>query len=161
MQASGGSGEDLLLAYELEIGFFSEIYVRAWRTVDGDTSSLGGGCGRGGTNRATCARSPNAGFAHRLLHALPNAPTVFVLSAGQAGFPCGVCNLIPNLAGAITLVVSTDVSGNVRLPVAIQPSSQLIGVPLFTQWATVTLTSPACSLFSLDMSNAVRIVIQG
>ncbi len=30
----------------------------------------------------------------------------------------------------------------------------------FTQWATLTFTAPACNLFSLDMSNALRIVIQ-
>lgn len=161
VQAGGGTGEDVLLAYDLTITSPSAVYVRAWRTVDGDVTSLGGGCGHGGTNRATCARSPNPNFAHRLLQALPNAPTVFVISGSQAGFPCGACNLLPNLTGAITLVVSTDVSGNVRLPIALPPASPLIGVPLFTQWATVTLTSPACSLLSLDMSNALRIVIQG
>ncbi len=160
VQADGGTGEDVLLAWEQSVAGNGDIIVRRWQTVDGTVTSLGGGCGRGGSSRATCARSPNPRFAHHLRDALPSAPAVFVFSPGQLGFPCGPCNLVPDLASAIILLLGTDGLGRASLPVAISPASSLIGVPFFTQWATVDVTAPACTLFSLHLSNALRIVIQ-
>jgi len=160
VQATGGTGEDVLLVWEQALAGNGDIIARRWRTVDGVVTSLGGGCGRGGTNTATCAFSPNVNFAHRLRDALGLAPTVFILSAGAASFPCGSCNLIPALGGAVSVVTNTDLSGEARLPVSILASSPLIGVPLFTQWATLDLTTPGCSQFSLNLSNALRVVIE-
>jgi len=160
VQAFGGTGEDVMLAWEQALANNGDIIVRRWRTIDGDATSLGGQCGRGGSNHATCARSPNNQFAHRLRDALPAAPAVFVFSASQASFPCGSCDLIPGLAGAILVPGATDGSGEAILPVPIPQLSPLIGVPFFTQWATIDLSAPACTLFSLHLSNALRIVIE-
>ncbi|MEZ5966707.1 MAG: hypothetical protein R3F56_22910 [Planctomycetota bacterium] len=159
VQATGGTGEDALLTWEQVLTNNGDIIVRGWRTVDGNTTSLGGGCGRGGSNRATCARSPNGGFAHRLRDALPIAPTVFVLSPAQGSFACGPCVIVPDLTGAIMLLSATNVGGDASVPVVIPSLSPLIGVPLFTQWATVDLTTPACFL-GLHLSNALRVVIE-
>ncbi len=68
--------------------------------------------------------------------------------------------VVPDLASAIVQLLGTDGLGRTSLPVAIQTMSSLIGVPFFTQWATVDLTAPACPLFSLHLSNALRLVIQ-
>lgn len=162
VQASGGTTEDTLVAWEQSdpATLNGDIIVRAWNTVDGGVTSLGGGCGRGGSNRATCARSPSSSFSHRLRGALPSAPAVFLLSAARSSFPCGPCNVVPDLTTALTLGLGTDALGNVSLPSQIPSMSPLIGVPLFTQWATVDLAAPACTVFPLHLSNALRLVIE-
>jgi hypothetical protein len=150
----------VLLAFEQALADNGDIVVRRWRTVDGIATPLGGGCGRGGSNHATCARSPHSSFTHRLRDALPAAPAVFVFSAGQGALPCGPCQLIPALANAILVPLATDAGGDVSLPVPIPSVSPLLGVPFFTQWATVDLSAPACGLFSVHLSNALRVVIE-
>ena len=160
VHASGGTGEDVLLTWEQALAGNGDIVARRWLAVDGDVTSLGGGCGLGGRNDAGCARSPNLLFAHRMLEGLANAPIVFILSIGQAGLPCGSCNLIPDLSTAITLMTTTDALGGAIVPTPIPAASPLVGLPLFTQWATVDLNTPACPQFLLHLSNALRVVIQ-
>ncbi len=159
--SAGGTGEDVLMAWPQNdvTSTNTDIIIRRWQTVDGGTASLGGGCGEGGTNRATCARSPNPVFTHRLRDSIPSAPTVFLMAATQLGLQCGPCTLVPNPA-EIALVLNTDASGEVALRAAIPAASPLIGVPLFTQWATIDLATPACTLFPIDLSNALRVLIQ-
>lgn len=162
VRAGGGATEDALVAWEQSdvATLNGDIIARSWNTLDGRSTSLGGGCGRGGSNHATCARSPSPQFAHRLRGALPNAPAVFLLAGTQSNYPCGPCNVVPDLATAITLVLSTDALGNVSLPIQIQAQSPLIGVPLLTQWATVDFSTPACTALPVHLSNALRVVIE-
>jgi hypothetical protein len=157
--ASGGTGEDVVLTWEQALANNGDIIARGWRTVDGLATSLDGGCGGGGTNRATCARSPNLTFSLRLRDASPIAPTVFLFAGAAGGLPCGPCNIVPDLASAIALPLTTDASGESNLPFFIPALSPLIGVPLFSQWATIDAVAPACNL-GLHVSNALRIVIE-
>ncbi len=161
VRATGGTSEDALITWEQALAGNGDIIARRWLSNDGEATSLGGGCGRGGSNVAGCPRSPNFNFAHRLRDALPLAPTVFLLSAGQAGLPCGPCNLVLDLSGAVSLVTATNLSGDASIPYSIPGASPLVGVPLFTQWATFDVNAPACSQFLLHLSDALRIVIQG
>ncbi|MFO1050579.1 MAG: hypothetical protein U1F36_00025 [Planctomycetota bacterium] len=160
VHASGGTGEDVLLTWEQALAGNGDIVARRWLAVDGDITSLGGGCGRGGLNYTGCARSPNPFFAHRMIEGLPSAPVVLVLSIGQAGLQCGSCNLIPDLTTSITMVTTTDVFGSAVRIMPIPTASPLVGLPLFTQWATVDVNAPACTLLSVHLSDALRFVIQ-
>jgi len=159
VRATGGTGEDVLLVWEQALAGNGDIIARRWRAVDGDVTSLGGGCGRGGSNLASCARSPHA-FAHVLRDAPALTPTVFLIAASPAGFSCGGCNLLPNLIGAASVVTTTSVNGQAAVGTDLPPASPLIGVPLFTQWATFDPATPACSQFLLNLSNALRVVIE-
>ena len=103
VQSGGGTAEDALFVWEQVLSGNGDIIARGWRTVDGDVASLGGGCGRGGTNRASCARSPATAFSFRLRDAVAAAPSVFLLSGSQSSIPCGACNLIPDLTGGLQL----------------------------------------------------------
>lgn len=153
--AGSGPADEALVAGSDANG----VFARPFRAVDGVVTSLGGGCGSGGTALVTCARSPNSRFAHRLRNSIPNSPCAFVLSGSQGQFSCGTCTVIPDLAAAIVLTNSVG-AGDSSLPVAIPTNSSLRGVPLFEQWATLNLLTPACGLFSLDLSNALRVVIE-
>jgi hypothetical protein len=161
---SGGpqTGEAVLLAWARSelTAFNGDIIVRAWDTIDGVAVDFGGACGDGGRNYASCARSPNASFSHRLLNSLPSTAALFVVSASQAPFACGGCTLIPNLNGGIILPATTNSVGDASYALSIGVNSPLIGVPLFTQWATVDLVTPSCRLFILEMSNALRVTIE-
>ncbi|MGE0143102.1 MAG: hypothetical protein AB7I19_00425 [Planctomycetota bacterium] len=158
--ASGGTSENVVLTWEQALAGNGDIIARGWRTLDGLVTPLDGGCGRGGSNRATCARSPNLTFALRLRDALPSAPTVFLFAGAAAGLSCGPCNIVPDLTSAIALPLATDASGESNLPFFVPALSPLIGVPLFSQWATIDSVAPACSL-GLHFSDALRIVIEG
>jgi hypothetical protein len=84
---------------------------------------------------------------------------VFLFAGAAGGLPCGPCNIVPDLASAIALPLTTDASGESNLPFFIPALSPLIGVPLFSQWATIDAVAPACNL-GLHVSNALRIVIE-
>jgi len=164
VDAGGGQGEEALLVWETASATASsngDIIARLWRAADGAVTSLGGGCGAGGTNHATCARSPNRFFTHRLRGATPSTAAVFVLSGLRRDFSCGACTLIPDVATAILIPLRTDAAGEAAVFSAIPASSELIGVPLLTQWATVDLAPRACALFHFDLSNALRVVVEG
>jgi hypothetical protein len=134
----GGSGEDVLFAWPQTIiaTTNTDIIIRAWQTVDGAGGSLGGGCGTGGTYHATCARSPNRLFAHRLRDSIPGMPAAFILSTVQLGLPCGPCTLVPDPGSGIVLAMSTSAGGDASVPFGIPSSSPLRGVAFFGQWAT-------------------------
>ena len=108
----------------------------------------------------SCARSPNPTFAHRLVGALPNAPTIFVLAGSESPIPCGTCRLVPDLSAAIVLPLATSAAGEASVPVPIPANSTLRGVPLVEQWVTIDLATPACTNFQLDLSDALRVVIE-
>jgi hypothetical protein len=80
--SGGGQGDDALLVWESTSATTgnSDIAAQLWRSVDGAVTSLGGGCGVGGVNQATCARSPNPSFEHRLIGATAFTQAVFILS---------------------------------------------------------------------------------
>ncbi len=136
------------------------ITAQLFRAADGRVTPLPGGCGAGGIAHAPCARSPNAAFAHQLVGGLPSAPTIFVLAASESPLPCGTCSLVPDLRSAILLPMATSAAGEARLPVPIPASSPLRGVPLTEQWATINLVNPACATFQIDLSGALRVVIE-
>ncbi|MEZ5962795.1 MAG: hypothetical protein R3F56_03010 [Planctomycetota bacterium] len=160
VRATGGTDEDVLLTWEQALAGNGDIIARRWVAVDGDVTSLGGGCGLGGRNAAGCPRSPNPFFSHWLLEAPLRVPAIFVLSIGQSSLPCGSCNLIPDLTTAITVITATDGSGRSFVPAGIPASSPLVGIPVFTQWATIDTSAPACPRFLLHLSDALRIVIR-
>jgi len=154
--AGGGPPHEALIAGSDVNGVFAQLF----RTADGVVTSLGGGCGAGGTACAPCARSPNPAFAHRLRNSIPNAPAFFVISGHEGQVACGACSFIPDLATAIFVTTSTNSVGASTVPFAIPANSSLRGVPLFEQWATLNLATPACGRFLVDFSSALRVVIQ-
>jgi hypothetical protein len=137
-----------------------DVHAQRWRAADGAVGSFGGGCGSGGTNRATCAVSPNANFTHRLRDSLSNAPALFVVSATRLSFHCGACTLVPDPNTGIMLSTVTNPNGDVALPMPVPAFSSLINVPFITQWVTLDLVSPACPVFSIEMPNALQVAIE-
>lgn len=164
VESGGGVGDDALFVWETASATASsngDIIGRVWRSVDGAATSLGGGCGNGGINLATCPHSPNRFFGHRLVEATPSTQAVFVLSGLRHDVPCGTCILVPDVATAILLPHRTDQAGRATVFFPIPAGSEFIGVPLLTQWATLDLAAPrACALFHFDLSNALRVVVE-
>jgi hypothetical protein len=154
--AGGGPPDEALVAGSDVNGVFAQLF----RAVDGDVTALGGGCGLGGSAVATCPRSANQSFAHRLRNSAPGAPTIFVISGLPSQFTCGTCTLIPDLATAIFLITNTTAAGAAEIPFVIPVNSSLRGIPLFEQWATFHFAQPVCGQFFLDFSNALRVVIE-
>jgi hypothetical protein len=160
--SGGGPPDDALLVWPLAPAATpsnSDIMARFWRSDDGVVSSLGGGCGTGGSAQATCVRVPNAEFAHRLRGATPNAGTFLLQSLGQESATCGPCTRTPTLNGGVVLFFVTDSAGNAVAPSSIPDLPALRGLVQFDQWFTLR-SGGACSQFDIDMSNALRIVIQ-
>ena len=93
----------------------SDVVARLWRSADGAVTSLGGGCGLGGTALAACVRIPNPDFAHRLRGASPNAGTFLLQALGQESGVCGPCTRIPALSTGVALFVLTDTLGNAAI----------------------------------------------
>ncbi|MFO1050583.1 MAG: hypothetical protein U1F36_00045 [Planctomycetota bacterium] len=153
---SSGPADDALLIGSDGQGIVAQFFHAA----DGIVTSRGGGCGAGGNAHASCARSPNPTFAHRLVGALPNAPAVFVLASRESPISCGTCSLVPDLGTAIVLTSATSAAGEASVPVPIPANSTLRGVPLIEQWVTIDLSTPACTTFLFDLSDALRVVIE-
>jgi hypothetical protein len=151
-----GAPDDALVVGNDSSGILAQLFHAA----DGIVTSRGVGCGSGGIAYATCARSPNPLFAHQLLAAPPNAPTIFCIAASESPLVCGGCTLVPDLRSAILLPLATSAAGEARVAVRIPASSPLRGVPLVEQWATINLTNPACTNFQIDLSDALRVVIE-
>jgi hypothetical protein len=157
--SGGGAADDALLVWVSDDGTHGDIFARLWRSADGAVTLLGGNCGAGGAAQATCARVPNPDFAHRLRGATPNSATFLVQSLGQETGVCGPCTRIPALGSAVALFALTDGTGNAAIAAGIPNSVVLRGMTLFDQWLTLQ-PGGACSQFALDMSNALRIVIE-
>jgi len=160
--SGGGPRDDALLVWMFLTASSptnADIAARLWRSADGTATSLGGGCGSGGTARATCARVPNPNFVHRLLGATPSTPAFLCQSLGQGQSSCGPCNLFPDLNSAVVQGSATDLLGNAASSAPIPNIASLIGLVLFEQWVTLR-AGGACSVFSIDLSNALRVVIE-
>jgi len=156
--SGGGPPDDALLVWEFITASNpanADIAAQFWHSADGAVSSLGGGCGSGGIAQATCVRVPNPAFAHRLRGATPSAGTLLLQSLGQESGVCGPCTRVPALNGIVTLFLLTDSVGNAALRSVIPNNSALRGL------VQLTLRSGgACIQFDIDMSNALRIVIE-
>jgi hypothetical protein len=157
--SGGGLPDEALVVWTRFTASNGDIVGRFWRSIDGVTSSLGGGCGTGGTAQATCAMVPNPDFAHRLRGATPSAGTFLLQSLGQESASCGPCTRVPALAGGVALFLVTDALGNAAASSGIPHDIGLRGLVLFDQRFTLR-TGGACSQFAVDMSNALRIVIE-
>ncbi len=129
-------------------------------TADGSVSQVARSCGSGGACHATCAKLYNANFTYRLRDAAVLSPTVFLLSGSRLDFPCGPCTIVPNPATGVVVAMSTNASGDASLSSPIGNNVSWLGVPLFVQWATVNLATPACARFKLEVSNALQLMIE-
>lgn len=160
--SGGGPPDDVLLVWEFITASAptnADIAAQLWRSADGGVTSLGGGCGSGGTAQATCVRVPNPTFAHRLRGATPNAGTFLLQSLGQESATCGLCRRVPVLGGSVALFVLTDGLGNAAVNVAIPNEPVLRGLVQFEQWLTLR-SGGACTGFEVDFSNALRIAVE-
>jgi hypothetical protein len=160
--SGGGPPDDALLVWMFITASSptnADIAAQFWRSADGAVTNLFGGCGTGGTAQATCVRVPNPGFVHRLRGATPNAGTFLLQSLGQEADTCGTCTRVPALAGVVALFFFTDGEGNAAFNSPIPDIAALRGLVQFDQWLTLR-AGGSCSQFQIDMSNALRIVIE-
>ncbi|MEM7203357.1 MAG: hypothetical protein AAF628_24045 [Planctomycetota bacterium] len=135
-------------------------FVAPFRSLDGSVSDLGGGCGRGGTAVATCALTGKTEFYHRARDTFPAAPTLLLLGAQTLGLPCGPCSIVPDPLSGVALPTTTSAAGHAALRTPIPASSAFIGASLLDQWLTLSPT-PQCSIVDVDLSNAIRVTIEG
>ncbi|MEM7205959.1 MAG: hypothetical protein AAF628_37235 [Planctomycetota bacterium] len=157
------SQRELGAAGEVALGFApfpQQSQAHFLATQDGQTMSLGGGCGRGGVSAATCARAGNNEFTLRLRDARPEAPTVLVLGSAAAPYPCGPCALLVDASSGATLPGGrTDPRGNAAVPVPLPALPTLVGATLALQWVTATGSSAACPL-GFDFSDTLAVTIE-
>jgi hypothetical protein len=131
-----------------------------WRSDDGVIAESVAGCGSGGVARASCARSGNSSFRHRLMGAAPNDLAFLVMGFKESPYVCGPCKFIPDIGGAWFLSGGvTNMYGESSYPMGIPKSSSVVGVRVYDQWLVVP-GDKACIQYGLDMSSAITIEIQ-
>jgi hypothetical protein len=160
---SGGStaAEEGLTVWGWSFGASSAVLGVLWRAEDGDSRSIGGSCGSGGTAHGTCARPGNPDFAFRLRQSVPAASSFLVLSPTSRNLGCGTCNLVPDpFVGLVLAAGNTSAVGAANLPVSIFSSTSLSGVELLAQWIVLDTVSPPCGTLDAHFSNAIRVTIQ-
>ncbi len=132
------------------------IQAALYETRTGIATDLGGECQDTGEYIATCIVS--GGTSKHELHSAPPFTTVFLMgSVPTAAFPCDGCTLFPNPITGFFLSGFTDDEGRDRLELDVPPG--LDGGVVHLQWALAT-PNPGCSVFSIDLSNALEITIQ-
>jgi hypothetical protein len=163
-QRSGGSTGDTVLVTAETVDTAtstSDVIARLWSSQDGRASNVGGGCGAdAGGAYATCAVAGNAGFAARLVDALPSTSALLVVSRTARSIPCGTCRLIPDPYTGFVVTTSTDGNGRAAFASALPASAALVSLSVYAQWIVVEPVSPGCYLFGSDLSDALGVVIQ-
>ncbi len=157
---SGGADDDrALIVWESKgANNAGEIRARRFLASDGIATDLGGGCGSGGTNYATCARTGQSGFRFQVREGRSATSLLFVgperIDAG-----CGPCRLVPDPASSAVVLVSTSAAGRAEVAVPIPNSTHVRGIKLYSQWLLLS-SAGACTRLPGDFSNALEITIQ-
>jgi len=120
----------------------------------GSFSSLGGGCGNGGTPLASCAHSPNFNFRIHLRGATASTATFLALGLDAFGYVCGPCQLVVDPFTNVLLTTTTSAAGDAVIPLAIPPGAA--GAKLRSQW--LTLGTSCASL--LDLSDGILVTVE-
>ena len=158
---SGGGSESLallVLATASATTGTSDVQGGLWRTVDGVSTDLAGGCGPSGQAFSACLIHGNANFAFRLRGANVGFPgtAALVLSRDRLDLPCGSCRLVPDPASGIVVVLGIDGVGNAAVPLALPAST--FGISFFSQWVVTSFTS--CAPLGASLSAAQLVVIE-
>jgi hypothetical protein len=156
--SAGGSPDEALLLYGVDRNN-GDIVAQLWRSEDGAVTNLGGGCGAGGQAHASCVRVGNWRFAHQLRGAAPGAGALLLQSFGQESDACGPCRRIPALSGAVAQFAVVDSIGAADIAAGIRNVATLRGLQIVEQWLVLS-PAPRCASFGIDMSNALRLVIE-
>lgn len=162
-KASGGASDDQALIVwstrDLSTGDDDLSAIR-FAAEDGVNTTIGGGCGVAGVNYAGCAMVGNTGFRVRLRSAASLQTAFWVLSPSRLDFPCGSCTLVPDPFSGFVVSTATDNHGDASLAIAIPNSPALSGAEFYHQWLIANATTPACTSFGSDLSDALRTRIQ-
>ena len=139
---------------------WGKVKAQRYRPDDGATTNLGGGCGQGGAALASCAVVGHSSFTPRLRAATPTVLALVVLGVPGAGFVCGPCNLVPDLATAALLPIgTTNSAGEIAVNLPIPASASMSGGAFVQQW--ITLPGSGCGLFGgFDLSIALQVTVQ-
>lgn len=132
----------------------SRIKAQRYDPADGIVSGLGGKCGLGGVQSATCAAVPGTlGLA--IENAATTAPALLILGAQTWNFNCGSCRIVPRALA--TVAATTDQVGRASVGFSLT-DPVFVGAQLLTQWLVV---SPPSDCFgNVSLSNALRVEIQ-
>lgn len=98
----------------------------------------------------------NAAFRLELTDAAARAPSLMLLGTSEASIPFGGCTLLVGPPAGSTFAI-TDNSGNATIGVPVPNNPGLVGLTLFSQWATLDPAGPAPG--GATLSNGVRITI--
>lgn len=157
---AGGSGDEALVAYELVSASVGSIKAQLLDTLSGGiTSSLGGGCGTGGSAGIDCPAKVNSNFKHTLSGAAALDNAFLVIGLERLDMPCGTCKLVPNPFTGFVISSSTGLTGSASVSTPIPNDSAVAGLVIYDQWAVVP-GAGNCAVFSSSLSNALQITIQ-
>ena len=157
---SGGANDDRALIVWDNLGSFGSGPIRAQRFLadDGIATDLGGGCGNGGTNYATCARAGHAAFRFQVREGL-NGNGVLFLGFERIDANCGPCRLVPDPSTGVMVSITTSSAGRAELAVPIPNTPTVRGTVLYSQWFLFQNGAP-CVTLPGHMSNALQVVVQ-
>lgn len=155
----GGSGNEGLVSYEL-VATTGSIKVQLFDTLTGGlTSSLGGGCGSGGSAGIDCPAKVNSNLGHTLTGAATLDTAFLVIGLERIDMPCGSCKVVPNPFTGFVLSTSTSATGAAKLTTPVPNDPTVAGLVVYDQWAVVPGTG-GCAAFGASLSNALQITIQ-
>jgi hypothetical protein len=155
----GGSGDEALVAYEL-VSTTGSIKSQLLDTLSGGlTSSLGGGCGSGGTAGIDCPAKVNSNFKHTLTGAATLDSAFLVIGLERLDLPCGSCTVVPNPFTGFVIATTTGATGAATVTTQIPNDPAVAGLVIYDQWAVVP-GSGSCAAFGSSFSNALKITIQ-
>lgn len=156
----GGGGIDgmSLVVLEQEDAAATTKITAAFHRHAGASEDLGGGCGSAGVASAHCTAVGNWSFRHRLRGGPPLSTAYLIIGFEELGIACSPCTLVPDPFTGFVVTQQTDADGNADVPMAIADLPFLAGLSFIDQWAVPG--DETCSLFDVDLSNAVRATIE-
>lgn len=165
-KASGGStaADDMLLVmedYDYQGTAGSNILAQRWHCEDGEAHNLGGSCGPGhGSQFTFCPHQGRSAFEARLYSRKASYPAWLVVSRDFFGLPCGTGQMVPDPFHGLVVADVTDTYGRAVFAAPIPNSSSVVGVQLYAQWVIYEPVAPGCPLFSSDLSDALRVIVE-
>lgn len=155
----GGTGDEGLVTYEL-VTTVGAIKVQLFDTLTGGlTSSLGGGCGSGGSAGIDCPAKVNANLGHTLTGAAALDTAFLVIGLERIDMPCGTCEVVPNPFTGFVISTTTGATGAAKVLTPVPNDPSVAGLVVYDQWAIVPGTG-GCAAFGASLSNALQITIQ-
>jgi len=90
----------------------------------------------------------------------PGVSAWLLISRTTSVWTCDSCELIADPYAGVVVTTTTDSYGHASYAVAIPNDTAVIGTTLYSQWLIAQASSPGCSAYNLDFSNALSLTIE-